>query len=319
MIRSLVVAVPADGVSVPLDRGLATLSGRPLDWARAVVLRGGAYLDQRRCLRPQTVAPPGSLLEAVWADPPEPDPAPLQADALLLRRRGLLAVDKPAGVHCQPARHTVQGTLPALVSQLLRLGRLPEPIHRLDRDTSGVVLLATRAGDSMGIGACFRRGGVRKGYLAWVAGDPPAAGVIDAHIGRARRRGRMRVVAGGGGRPARTAFARLAHVPGAALLWLRPETGRTHQLRVHCAHRGWPILGDPWYGEQPTPQRVAPRLCLHARWLQAPLPSGGGRQRYLTVQAPVPEDFEAVGRSLGWAGASLERLASEPPAVPAGD
>lgn len=304
MIRSHVVAVGAAQAGARLDLAASALMRRPVPWVRAVIDRGGAYVAGRRCREPETPVRAGAVVELCWADPPEPDPPPLASDDLLLRRAGLVAVNKPSGVHCQPARHSVVGALPDLVAQLLRLGALPEPAHRLDRDTSGVVVLATDRRAAAGLAQRWRDGRVEKGYLAWVGGVPPAQGVVEAHIGPDRRaRGRMRVVRGGGGQAARTRFTTLASTPTAALLWLRPETGRTHQLRVHCAHAGWPVLGDPWYGGPAAQHPAARRLHLHACWLRLPWP---GEIDTLELSAPVPESMEGLGRALGWEGAALK-------------
>jgi 23S rRNA pseudouridine1911/1915/1917 synthase len=224
--------------------------------------------------------------------------APLDRSRLLYADQHLAAVDKPAGVPAQPTLASDRGHLPELVAGLL--GGVPFPVHRLDRETSGVVVLARTRAAAAALSAAFREGAPRKTYLALTARAPaPPEGRIDAPLGPdPRRKGRRAPTPGG--EPAATAYRTLRTYPGGqALVEARPETGRTHQIRVHLAHLGAPLLGDARYG---GPRRVLeisfPRVMLHALRLEIAHPATGAR---LALEAPVPEDFAAAERALAGA------------------
>jgi len=222
-------------------------------------------------------------------------PPPLDRSRLLYADDQLCAVDKPAGVAAQPTLATDRGHLPALVAALL--GAEVLPVHRLDRETSGVVLLARSRAAATALTAAFREGRVEKRYLALCSRAPqPPDGRVEAPLGPDPARPGRRAVREGG-EPAATAYRTLRVGPGGqALVEARPETGRTHQIRVHLAHLGAPLLGDARYG---GPRRIlelsVPRVMLHARRLEVVHPATGAR---LLLEAPVPEDFAAVERAL---------------------
>jgi 23S rRNA pseudouridine1911/1915/1917 synthase len=170
-------------------------------------------------------------------------------------------------------------------------------VHRLDRETSGVTVLARTREAAAALSAAFRDGRPEKTYLALAARTPsPAEGRLDAPLGPdPSRPGRRAVLASG--EPAATRYRTLRAGPaGTALVECRPETGRTHQIRAHLAHLGAPLLGDPRYG---GPRRVletsVPRVMLHARRLELAHPASGAP---LAFEAPVPEDFLSVLRAL---------------------
>lgn len=206
----------------------------------------------------------------------------------------VLAVDKPAGVPSQPTLTGDVGTLPWLVARHLgrRIAEVAT-VHRLDRDTSGVVVFGKTPHATRALAAAFRAGEVRKTYLAVARGRLEGAGTIDAPLGPLPgSRGSHAVRPDGA--PARTRWEAIAHLGNdATLVRLHPETGRTHQLRVHLAHLGHPIVGDLRYG---GPRRAGPieppRLLLHARALALPHPSGG----LLSLEAPLPADFADSAR-----------------------
>ena len=204
---------------------------------------------------------------------------------------GWLIVDKPAGVPAQPTLTTDRGHLPELVGALL--GAPVRLVHRLDRETSGVTVLARTADAERALSAAFRDGTPEKTYLALCARAPvPPEGRIDAPLAPdPARPGRRAVVPGGD--PAATRYRTLAVGPGGvALVLARPETGRTHQIRVHLAALGAPLLGDARYG---GPRMVGsvpvPRVMLHALRLEIDHPATGRR---LAVEAPVPADLAAL-------------------------
>jgi tRNA pseudouridine32 synthase/23S rRNA pseudouridine746 synthase len=189
----------------------------------------------------------------------------------------LLALLKPSGLLSQP------GLGPELADSLISRAqeRWPEArlVHRLDRDTSGLILLARDATTHRALSAAFAERRVRKTYLAVVQGLPAdRGGVINQPLARiATRPPRYGVVPlGQGGKPALTRWRVLRRFEGSSLLLLQPRTGRSHQLRVHLAALGHPVLGDPIYGDplygEPA---AAPRLQLHAAGLQLLHPATG--------------------------------------------
>lgn len=225
----------------------------------------------------------------------------------LLYRDGLmLVVDKPAGipVHKGPKAAAGDVNLEQFFGQLtFGLPRAPALAHRLDKDTSGCLVLGRHRKALEQLGLLFKQGKVGKTYWAVVEGDPAeAAGLIDAPLGRrdATRGWWMKV--DDDGQEARTRWqvmGRAVTPDGAPLTWLalEPLTGRTHQLRVHCASMGWPILGDTVYGT--APRTGGPMLHLHAREVVVPLSRNRDPVR---VRAPVPPHMTERLAACGWAG-----------------
>jgi 23S rRNA pseudouridine1911/1915/1917 synthase len=226
---------------------------------------------------------------------------PAPALRVLYRDADLLAVDKPAGL---PAHPTVAGRANALdlVRTLMAeesLSGAPILLHRLDADTTGVLLFALNAAANRVLARQFVRREVEKTYLALVQGQPATAFAVENHL-RAGVRGRT-VVVRSGGQPASTAFRTLARGEGLALVEARPKTGRTHQIRAHLAAAGHPLLGDPLYGG-PATMRLGDRSLtisrhlLHAFRLEL-LPPGATTR--LLIEAPLPEDFHHLLQAAG--------------------
>jgi RluA family pseudouridine synthase len=221
---------------------------------------------------------------------PSPGPTPT-APAILHQDDRLLILDKPAGlaVHAGPrGGPSLEDLLPSLA---FGKKRLPQPAHRLDQDTAGCLVLGRTKPALAELGALFAAHRVQKTYWAVVRGTPEAAsGVIDAPVlkrSTAARGWWMAVDAAG--QPAVTAWRVLGAGDGLAWLELTPRTGRTHQLRVHCAHRGWPILGDTRYGggaDRP--------MQLLARAITLPLDPP------VTATASPPAHMQAALRECGW-------------------
>jgi tRNA pseudouridine32 synthase/23S rRNA pseudouridine746 synthase len=215
-----------------------------------------------------------------------------------LYRDGLMLVlDKPQGI----AVHRGQGGGPSLETFFggLRFGlpRDPALAHRLDRDTSGCLVLGRHHKALEKLGLLFKQGKISKTYWAVVDGVPEAdEGLIDLPLGRldATRGWWMKVDPLG--QPSRTRYTVLGRAEGRAFLALEPLTGRTHQLRVHCAALGWPILGDPIYG---TGTLSAPSLHLHARSIAVPLYKN---KEAVAVEAPVPPHMAATLAGFGAGG-----------------
>ncbi len=230
----------------------------------------------------------------------EADAAMVRA-AVIYRDADMIALDKPPGLPVQGgsrvARH-LDGLLGALRFDAAEAPRL---VHRLDRDTSGVLLLARHAAAARELTALFRGRELRKLYWALVVGVPkPAQGRIDAPLAKRQVGAGERVVAAAeGGRRAITDYA-LIETAGRRLSWLAlmPRTGRTHQLRAHTAQVfSHPVVGDGKYGgETAFPAGFEPRLHLHARALELPRKRGAP----LVLTAPLPPHMTAAWRFLGF-------------------
>jgi 23S rRNA (cytosine1962-C5)-methyltransferase len=232
----------------------------------------------------------------------------------------IVVVDKPAGV----PTHAVDALDPypsdALRITQRQLGTPYLAMHqRLDAETSGVLLFSARPDANPALAAAFEGRDVRKTYLALTHGAPRRPGMVDAPIVRDRG-GRYRIAAPDDrrGQPARTRYRLLGRSGGApevALLEVVPETGRSHQIRVHLAHAGAPVLGDPLYGPA---QRAAPRLCLHAHELELPHPVTGERMAFTSpppaiyaVTEPDGEDAR-VALALAASGEHVRAMAGAP-------
>jgi len=245
----------------------------------------------------------------------------LQASVLYIDD-DVLVIDKPSGLAVQGGSGTPHH-LDAMLDAL-RYGSRERPrlVHRLDRDTSGVMVLARSPAAAAALAAAFRHKDARKIYWAIVAGRPRLRqGRIDAAL--AKRGGsqagpkgeRVTVVADDDddARRAVTLYDTLDSAgPKATWLALWPVTGRTHQLRAHCALMGTPILGDPKYGGAaaavPAPE-AAQRLHLHARSIAIPRPRGG----ILRATAPLPEDLRATWELLGFDPAQYNKQRDDDP------
>ncbi len=209
----------------------------------------------------------------------------------------LLAFSKPSGLPVQ-TRNPDDRTLDSLMAVFARSnGKRPRLVHRLDAQTSGVIIAAKTQPAAAMLSEAFAGRDMHKTYLALVSGQPPAeTGLIDMALARYRLRPElelMRAVRPGDDKPqeARTRWRRLASQGGRHLLALEPETGRMHQIRAHLSLSGLPSLGDPYYGGLAALEgQPVPRLMLHAWKLAGPHPSGG---RFALMATP-PGDFLAM-------------------------
>ncbi len=261
-----------------LARHIPELSRRQ---ARRLIEQGAVFLDGKRCKVASRMIPRGAHL-VVHLEPAAADPAPFR---ILYEDERLIAVDKRPGVQ---VNETETSPVRSLVAHLGALA-----VHRLDRETSGVVVLAKDAAAAEQLSAAFRERRVEKEYLAVTMGAPPD-GVIDRPIGRDPKRPRARTVREDG-KPATTRIRVLVRSGDAALVSAEPQTGRTHQIRVHLRSVGTPIAGDLTYGG-PAALRIGEavvrpqRMLLHAFRLNVPF---GGH--VLRIEAPLPDDFRALG------------------------
>ena len=204
----------------------------------------------------------------------------------------LLVVDKPAGLTVHPApghpRHTLVNAILAHYPHLSGVGSPGRPgiVHRLDKNTSGLIVVAKNDAAQQNIAAQIKARSVVKRYLVLVLGHlSPDRGIIEAPIGRdPGNRKRMAVVSGG--REARTQYRVIKYMDNYTLLEVSPETGRTHQIRVHLAAIGYPVVGDEVYG---TKSPILRRQFLHAHHLGFRLPSTGEQ---IELSSELPPDLE---------------------------
>ncbi len=282
---------------VRLDAFLAE-SLKDISRSRAArLIRNGHVTLNGHSVQPSRRLQPGDIVHGelpAVAEELEPEPGPL---VQLLTTDGFVAVDKPAGIVMHPGAGASSGTLAhrllAHYPELVGVGhpRRPGIVHRLDKDTSGVVLIARTLAMYAHLARAFERRAVQKRYLLIVRGTPePPRGRIDAPIGRHPTH-RTRMAVARRGRPAVTDYRVLDRSDGAALVEARPTTGRTHQIRVHLTALGHPILGDATYG---GPAAVT-RMMLHAWTLRFEDDAGDS---WLAAAEP-PEDLRRAAAELG--------------------
>jgi 23S rRNA pseudouridine1911/1915/1917 synthase len=285
-----------------VDRVVAMLTG----WSRAavqglvesgaVVVGGGAVGKSRR-LRA------GEVVEVLGA-PPETAPPGAEDVPVVVRHEDadVLVVAKPAGLVVHPGAGNEHGTLVhGLLARYPEIAEVGDParpgiVHRLDRDTSGLMVVARSPAAYEGLVGALTARAVDRRYLALVWGRPEATrGVVDAPIGRSARRP-TRMAVREGGREARTGYVveRGFEDPVVSLLECHLETGRTHQIRVHLQAIGHPVVGDVAYGGRRPATGIA-RPFLHAYRIGFDHPVTGGR---LELEEPLPDDLERVLTSL---------------------
>ncbi len=239
-----------------------------------------------------------------------PEPRPLE---LIFEDRALLVINKPAGLVVHPGAgnpgQTLQNALLALDPKLARVPRAGL-VHRLDKDTSGLLVVARTPEAHAKLAAAIARHEIERTYLAICTGVMTGGGTVEAAIGRHRTQ-RTRMAVRSDGREAITHYRIARRFRAHTLVRVELETGRTHQIRVHLAHIGYPVVGDPVYGGRrrlpagASPELVAelsafPRQALHAARLALEHPGSG---RALAWEAPLPEDMsrliEALARDRG--------------------
>lgn len=295
---SLELTVAADN-SPRLDRFLAQALPQH---SRAEIQRwinNGDVLLNGRPAKPAQRLSDG---DRISIDIPAPQPSPLEPEPIpidiLYEDADLLAVDKPAGLVVHPSPGHESGTLVNAVlhhcPDLEGVGGIRRPgiVHRLDKDTSGIILIAKNDRAHRYLQAQFKDRTVEKTYLALLIGQlQPAQGSIDAAIGRhPRHRKRMAVVPAAQGRDAITEYTVEAYYGTTTLVSVRPRTGRTHQIRVHFASIGHPVVGDTVYGPRRDLYKLG-RQFLHAHRLRFQRPAD---ERWLDLSSPLPPDLEAL-------------------------
>lgn len=294
------IVVDARGARQRVDRYLAALE------------RWGSRANVQRLIADGRVSIDGRIVKAnatlkmgqrIVVEPASAPPPPIRAqpEAIPLRilheDDWIVVIDKPAGLVVHPATGNWRGTL---VNALLHhwggaragLDQLrPGVVHRLDKDTSGVMIIAKDATTQLRLTEQFRQRAVQKEYLAFVVGQPsPAQGRIDQPIAR-HPVDRKRMAVRAGGREAVTEYKVIESGPRFSLVKAFPRTGRTHQIRVHLAAVGHPILGDRVYARGSEVSRLCARQALHAAAIAFRHPGSGEMVRY---ESPLPADLEQL-------------------------
>jgi 23S rRNA pseudouridine1911/1915/1917 synthase len=303
---STLITVTAGEAAERIDRFLAR-QGLPL--SRARIQRGideGLIEVNGRRTKASYLIRPGDRI-VICHPPPQPvevraEPIPL---SIVYEDEDLLVLDKPAGLVVHPAPGHAGGTLVnALLHHCRDLAGIggqarPGIVHRLDKDTSGLLVAAKHDAAHTGLMRQFKAHSIARRYLAIVAGDVrPRKGTIDLAIGRdvwERKKISARTTSP---RHAVSHYEVVERYGRATLVAVTLETGRTHQIRVHLAHLGFPVLGDPVYGGRravPPPDVPVHRQLLHAQQLGFVHPISG---RPMVFTAPMPEDMRAARRVL---------------------
>jgi 23S rRNA pseudouridine1911/1915/1917 synthase len=323
-VRPREIVVPERGAGMRLDRMLAAWFPHRSRSALVRGIKAGQVLCEGQPLRASTTVRAGQAL-AIWipgiapVDQPPPFPDILWEDALTV------AVAKPPGMMAHPAGGSFVWSLVGLAKERWPEHRI-DLVHRLDRDTSGVLLLTKEAEANKAIKAAFKAGRVHKEYLAICRGHIPwEHQVIDGPIGPAGGVIRIQMGVREEGLPAHTevdVLQRSTEGPPRTLVRCRIRTGRTHQIRVHLAHVGYSLLGDRLYGVPPDvfleavnsgmtealfEQVGAPRHGLHAHRLRFLHPRGQMHE----VVAPPPADFDAMWRGEATYGEALSAVEEE--------
>jgi 23S rRNA pseudouridine1911/1915/1917 synthase len=323
--ETLDVSVPEEAAGERLDRVLAdAFDGRSRSFLKRLIEDGCVSVAESGA----TIVEPSYRVkphETFRVSVPEPAEARPQGEAIPLEivyeDAHLIVIDKPVGLVVHPAPGNLTGTLVnALIAHcgdsLTGIGgeRRPGIVHRLDKDTSGLMVAAKTAAAHEALTDQFSSRAVDRAYSALVWGVPrPSAGEIEGNIGRSPRNRKKMAVRTTGGKPALTLYRTLeAFGDAAALVECRLATGRTHQIRVHMAHIGHPVMGDPFYGSGPTRGRKSklsadaldriaalPGQALHARLLGFIHPETGEK---LVFESDLPANMAELRHFLSSTG-----------------
>jgi len=308
MKRTVELVVEGEG-RTRLDRYLMTrLEGESRTSIQRLIVGGHVRLEGKH-LKPSAFLRPGDRVRVEF---PDAVPSQLEPEAIPLeivhQDPGFLVISKPSGMVVHPGAGRRTGTLVnallALQGDLSGVGGAERPgiVHRLDRETSGLLVVARTDAAHRNLSAQFSQRQVKKVYRTLVWGEPvPSRGRIDAAIGRHPVSRTRMAVRQAGGRSAITEYETLERMAGFAFLNVQILTGRTHQIRVHFKHRGHPVVGDSEYGgnrfssikrpELRDPLMAFGRLALHAHRLEFRHPDSGAPLRF---EAPLPADFSLL-------------------------
>lgn len=294
------VRLVADRAGIRLDQYICqSCTGISRTSVQRLIGDGHVSLNDMAAKASQKIRP-GDLI-VVHVPPPEPSlllvPESIPLD-ILYEDADIVVVNKPAGVTVYPAPgHPRQTLMNAILAHCPDVSKIdgsvrPGIVHRLDKDTSGVMVVAKNKAAHLNLSAQLKNRRVLKQYLVLVRGNPaPDRGTVEAPIGRhPRDRKRMAVISGG--RHARTLYRVVRRLGSYALVEATLETGRTHQIRVHFSHAGWPVAGDGVYGAKVG---WLGRQFVHASRLGLRLPSNG---EWVVFSAELPRDLkEALERA----------------------
>lgn len=294
-------AVPAALAGERLDRFVSLLTGRSRAAAAELVAAGAVTVGGSPARSGKVRLVEGDVVEVDAGEDLGPVVAadPAVAVPVVYDDADVVVIDKPAGLVVHPGSGHATGTLVhGLLARYPEIATVGEPdrpgiVHRLDRDTSGLLVVARTEIARQRLVAALAARQVERAYLALVHGEPEAeAGLIDAPVGRSSRQP-TRMAVSVQGRDARTGYevVRRWADPGCSLLRCRLETGRTHQIRVHLAAIGHPVIGDATYDRGRRAPVVVPRLFLHATRLAFAHPVS---DEPLTFESPLPPDLATV-------------------------
>jgi 23S rRNA pseudouridine1911/1915/1917 synthase len=304
--KESIISGTLDG-SERLDKALSLASGMSRERVKALLIEGRVSLGGKPVAQ-ASIKPAANTMFEIRV--PAAIPAEAQAEDIALdvvyEDADLIVVNKPAGLVVHPAVGNYDGTLVnALLhhckGQLSGIGGVVRPgiVHRIDKDTSGLLVVAKNDVAHEGLAKQFADHSLERAYMAICAGQPkPPSGTVTGNIGRApAHRKKMALVSDGRGKHAVTHYKTLEALDNASLIECRLETGRTHQVRVHLASIGHPLLGDPLYARQASRNRALltrlnfTRQALHAAVLGFIHPVSGENLRF---EAPLPDDFREL-------------------------
>jgi 23S rRNA pseudouridine1911/1915/1917 synthase len=294
-VAPLTARVPRDQGGLRLDQALARLfpqysRNRLQAWLKSghISVNGGAA---------QPSQPVAGTEVVELRPPPTVDVAAPRAQKMALaivhQDRDLIVINKPAGLVVHPGAGNPEGTLMnGLLAHAPELRQVPRAgiVHRLDKDTSGLLVVAGNVSVQANLAAQLAARTVKRRYLALVQGDPPGSGTIDAPIGRDPKL-RTRMMVSQRGKEARTRYRVLERFGHCALVECSLDTGRTHQIRVHFQHIRHPLVGDPVYRRGTRHAVAFPRQALHAAELELVHPRTGKRAGW---SAPLPADMKQL-------------------------
>ncbi len=294
----------ADGAGERADALLSRLVPELTRSAAQRLLESGAVTLNGRPVRKSCKTAPGDLLELALPDPEPVDVLPQDIPLdVVYEDADVIVVNKPVGMVVHPAPGHPDGTL--VNALLYHCGKSlsgingvlrPGIVHRIDRDTSGLIIAAKNDKAHLALAAQLQDHTLARTYEAVAVGSlREDAGTVDAPIGRCPTDRKKMAVDRKNGRPAVTHWSVLGRYPGYTHLECRLETGRTHQIRVHMASLGHPLLGDPVYGGARKSWPGLAGQCLHARRLRFLHPSTG---EPVELECPLPDWFQAVLRKL---------------------
>jgi 23S rRNA pseudouridine1911/1915/1917 synthase len=292
---ALTARVPRDLGGLRLDQALARLFPQYSRNRLQAWLKSGHILVNGAAAQPRLPVVGTETVEL--RPPPAVDVAAPRAQKMALdivhQDEDLIVINKPAGLVVHPGAGNPEGTLMnGLLAHAPALRQVPRAgiVHRLDKDTSGLLVVAGNVSAQANLAAQLAARTVKRRYLALVQGDPPGSGTIDAPIGRDPKL-RTRMMVSQRGKEARTRYRVLERFGHCALVECSLDTGRTHQIRVHFQHIRHPLVGDPVYRRGTRHAVAFPRQALHAAELELVHPRTGKRVGW---SAPLPADMKRL-------------------------